>query len=75
MMHFGVPELNFSLDDYINEKADDLFLDVNDVVVSKGQGGVLEYRLVQEGELPPEQLTVSTLKKNGYLRVLVKNEK
>lgn len=67
--------LNFSLDDYTTEKSDDLFLAVGDVVVSKVQGGVLEYRLVQEGELPPEQLTVKTLKINGYVKVLVKNEK
>ena len=72
MIHFQTPNITFDLNEYKNEKLDEDIVIVGDVIVSIDPDGILNYRLIQDKEIPDENITVKILKNNGYLKVLSK---
>ena len=72
MIHFQTPNITFDLSEYKNEKLDEDIVIVGDVIVNVDPDGIMNYRLIQDKEIPDENVTVRILKNNGYLKVLSK---
>lgn len=72
MIHFQTPNIEFNLADYKNEKSDEDIVLVGDIIVNIDPDGVMNYRLIQDKELPEDNINVKTLKNSGYLKVLSK---